>query len=89
MKDITRYFQLPPAEIAYIGFVVHSYEGLAVVRTLEAKAGLIEMLVAPDFQEDLQDLLDALAQEVPMRELPPAEIRARGLLQDLSDYPCG
>jgi hypothetical protein len=69
VKDFTRWFIVPPAEIGYIGFIVHAYEGLAVVRTLDAQRGLIEMLVAPDFNEELSALLTDLAQEVELREV--------------------
>jgi len=69
----TRYFQMPPSEIAYFGFVVHAYEGLAVVRTLDARVGLVEILVAPDLEEELNALLKGLSQEIPLREVSPQE----------------
>ncbi len=73
MKDKARYFMLPPEEIAYVGFVIHSYEGLGVVRTLDGDKGLVEILLSPQMEEELEGLLRALAQEVPMRELSRQE----------------
>lgn len=72
-KDVTRYFVLAPSEIAYVGFIVHAYEGLAVVRTLNAQVGLIEMLVAPDLEDELRALLKDLSQELEIREVSPEE----------------
>jgi hypothetical protein len=78
MKDRTRYFMVPPEEIAYVGFVVHAYEGLAVVRTLDGRLGLIEMLVAPDLEEELDALLRELSRELALREVTWEEIAPLG-----------
>ncbi len=79
MRDLTLYFMVPPSEIGYIGFIVHAYEGLAVVRTLDAKRGIIEMLAAPDFEEELRALLREMAKEVPMREVSRDLVQAWGI----------
>src|SRR5436309_2644887 len=42
------YLALPPREIAYVKFVFESYEGVAVVRTLDRHAAHLVVLVAPD-----------------------------------------
>ena len=76
LKDETRYYLLPPSEITYVGFIVHAYEGLAVVRTLNARAGLIEMLVAPDLEEELRALLENLSSEIPIKEIPFDQVSA-------------
>ena len=39
-------------DIAYIVSIFDGYENLAVVRTLDASRGLIELLVSPDYLED-------------------------------------
>lgn len=79
MKDLTLYFMVPPSEIGYIGFIIHAYEGLAVVRTLDAKRGIIEMLAAPDFEAELRALLQELAKELPMREVSRQLIQTWGI----------
>jgi hypothetical protein len=83
MRDKARYFVLPPEEIAYVGFVIHSYEGLGVLRTLDGNLGLVEVLLSPHLEEELDDLLRALAQEVAMRELSPQEVASLGGSMDL------
>lgn len=83
MKDKLRYFLVPPEEISYIGFIIHAYEGLAVVRTLDGEMGLVEMLIAPDLEDEFSALLDALSEEVPMREITVAEVRSLGKELDL------
>jgi len=56
--------RLPPAEIAYVKFVFESYEGIAVVRTLDRHAAVIELLVAPDFQAEAEAILADLRHQV-------------------------
>ena len=56
-------------DIAYIVSIFDGYENLAVVRTLDASSGLIELLVSPDYVEDTRKLIDALSKEIPIRPL--------------------
>ena len=56
-------------DIAYIVSIFDGYENLAVVRTLDASRGLIELLVSPDYLEDTRKLIDALSKEIPVRPL--------------------
>jgi hypothetical protein len=56
-------------DIAYIVSIFDGYENLAVVRTLDASNGLIELLVSPDYLEDTRKLIDALSKEIPIRPL--------------------
>ena len=56
-------------DIAYIVSIFDGYENLAVVRTLDASSGLIELLVSPDYLEDTRKLIEALSKEIPIRPL--------------------
>ena len=56
-------------DIAYIVSIFDGYENLAVVRTLDASRGLIELVVSPDYLEDTRKLIDALLKEIPLRPL--------------------
>ena len=56
-------------DIGYIDSIFDGYESLAVVRTLDASRGLIELLVSPDYLEDTRKLIDALSKEIPLRPL--------------------
>ena len=56
-------------DIAYIVSIFDGYENLAVVRTLDASSGLIELLVSPDYMEDTRKLIDSLSKEISIRPL--------------------
>ena len=50
--------------IWYINGIFEGYDGLAVVRTLDKEKGIIELLSTADQAEDLQKLLQELADEI-------------------------
>jgi len=60
---IAIYLALPPREIAYVKFVFESYEGVAVVRTLDRHAATLVVLAVPDFEADARRIIDAFVAE--------------------------
>lgn len=64
------FLAVPREEIAYVKFVFESYEGVAVTRTLDRRAALLAILVAPDFVPVARAVVDALASEIGCREVP-------------------
>ena len=56
-------------DIAYIVSIFDAYEDFAVVRTLDQSRGLIELMISPDYLDETQKLLDALATEIPLRKV--------------------
>lgn len=64
-----RYFIIDPKDIVYLKAVVESYEGMVVVRTVEAGKPVIELLIAHDFQETLNTLLTELKTQVVLKEI--------------------
>jgi hypothetical protein len=64
--------RVPRRDIAYVKFVIESYEGVAVTRTLDPVAADVVVLAAPDFLDDARRIVAALAAEGACRELPDA-----------------
>ncbi len=64
-----RCYRLPPREIGYLRFVLEAYDGLAFARTLDARAGLVEIAWPPSRSADAEALLAALRLEI---DLVPA-----------------
>ena len=56
-------------DIAYLVGLFESYDDLAVVRTLDQSRGHVELLIAPDYVEEVRKLLESLAEEMPVRLL--------------------
>lgn len=54
------FLRVDPVEIARIKFLFESYEGVAVVRTLDRRAATIVVLVSRDFLDVALGVLDEL-----------------------------
>ena len=68
-----RYFLMPRAEIGHLRFILESYDGLAFARTLDKQHGLVEIAFPPSRTSDAELLLEALAVEVGLSEVPAPE----------------
>ena len=53
--------RIPPREIAFLTFTLESYEGIASVRTINRREGLVELMVSPLQVDDVRELLKGLA----------------------------
>lgn len=75
MDTQSRYLRLRRKDIAYFKFVIESYEGMAVVRTCDPHEAVVELMVAPGWEKDVEEVLGSLKSEIQMEELsspPPA-----------------
>jgi len=71
MTDVLEIFlRVRRPDIAYIKFIIESYEGVGIVRTIDPYAAIIVILVAPDFEELARDIVAAMAEQVPCVEIP-------------------
>jgi len=64
METIKKVFLVDRSEIAYLRMTFESYDGMAVVRTLDPHKALIEVLIAPG----CLDLVEQLVQDLVKRE---------------------
>jgi len=74
MDTQSRYFRLRREDIAYFKFIIESYEGMAVVRTKDRHEAIVELMVAPGWEKDLEEVLEGLREEM--------------MIEPLLSYPC-
>jgi hypothetical protein len=67
---VKRYFHLSRSRIAYLRFILESYDGLAFVRTLDSREAVVEIGYPQLRSKDAEELLKALETEIDMTELP-------------------
>ena len=70
MDTQSRYFRLHRKDIAYFKFIIESYEGMAVVRTQDPREAVVELMVAPGWEKDLEEVLEGLRKEITIETLP-------------------
>ena len=73
MKTHRHVFRVDRREINYLRVTMESYDGMAVVRTLDPHAALIEVLVSPGCESLFSELLRALVDGESMDIVPVEE----------------
>lgn len=63
--------ELPPTDIAFVKFIFESYEGIAVIRTLDRSRATIVALVSRDFVAVADAIIDSLRTTVPLKRIDP------------------
>jgi hypothetical protein len=69
MDTQSRYFRLHRKDIAYFKCIIESYEGMAVVRTKDPREAIVELMVAPGWEKDVEEVLESLREEIPIEPL--------------------
>jgi hypothetical protein len=69
MDTQSKYFRLRREDIAYFKFIIESYEGMAVVRTKDPYEAIVELMVAPGWEKDLDEVLEGLRKEMAIEPL--------------------
>jgi hypothetical protein len=61
--------EVDKCDIAYIVGLFDAYDDFAVVRTLDASRGHIELMMSPDYVGEVAKLVEHLSKEIPLRIL--------------------
>lgn len=69
MDAVRWLLELDKRDIAYLCGIFEGYDDLAVVRTEDACRGRVELLIAPDYVDEVRRLVAALKREMPLRVL--------------------
>jgi hypothetical protein len=69
MDTQSKYFRLHREDIAYFKFIIESYEGMAVVRTKDPREAIVELMVAPGWEKDVEEVLEGLREEMTIKPL--------------------
>ncbi len=69
MDTQSKYFRVHREDIAYFKFIIESYEGMAVVRTKDPYEAVVELMVAPGWENDLEEVLEGLRKEITIESL--------------------
>lgn len=73
-----KWFKLNTCDIAPVQFILEGYEGLCTVSTIDAKTAILQILIMPDFIEDMENILQHLKEDYSIQEIPAADDREPG-----------
>ena len=71
MNLVPIYLEICPSDIAYIKFILESYEEVGIIRTIDRKRAVIVLLAVTDFVEIARAIINSLQQEIMLVEIPP------------------
>lgn len=69
---IRKWFKINTSDITLVQFILEGYEGLVTVSTIDPKAAIIQVLIMPEFLEDVEGILDHLKDRFRINEIPSA-----------------
>jgi hypothetical protein len=75
------YLRIQREDIALIKFVIESYEGIGIVRTLDRKKATVVVLAMPGLLHHVRAALESLREYMDWYEIPPPEEQDDWLMQ--------
>ena len=72
-KLVPIFVKIAPEDIVLIKFIMESYDGLAIVRTLNPLTGEVVILALEDTIREASNILEDLKASVNLRIIPPPE----------------
>lgn len=70
MDTHSRYFRIQRKEIAFFKFIIESHEGMAVVRTKDPHEAIVELMIAPGQEQEVEEVLEGLRKEMAIEPSP-------------------
>jgi hypothetical protein len=64
VESLTQYYRVDRREIAYIKFVIESYDGVGLLSTVEPQSGLIVIRIPPGCEELIDDIISDLKKTI-------------------------
>ncbi len=59
-----KYYKISKEGIALLKYIIESYDGAAVVRTVDKTEMILEIMIAPGFEEVVDSVIDELSDEL-------------------------
>ncbi len=75
MDTITYRAVIDKAHIGFLNSIIESYDGIAVVRTMDAPAGIVELWISPAFEHLVNSIMTDIADEIGLKSYYRAEHR--------------
>jgi hypothetical protein len=76
MESLKRYYRMDRRAIHLLRFFLEAYDGIAGLSTIDARAGLVVLHVAPGCEDEVAALIEEMQQDILLQPVePPMEGR--------------
>ncbi len=69
MDTHSQFFRIPRKDIAFFKFIFESFEGMAVVRTKDPQEAIVELMIAPGWEQEVEAVLEGLRKEIEIEKI--------------------
>ncbi len=67
-QTIQKTYRIDRRQIYFLRFILEGYDGMAIVRTLDPKKGIVILHIAPGCEDDVKMILEDLGNEIMIKE---------------------
>jgi hypothetical protein len=64
LETTEKYYKIREDGIALLKYIIESYEGIAAVRTVDRVDMILEIMIAPGFEEVIDGIIEELTDEL-------------------------
>lgn len=81
LRTTERFYRVPSAAICYLRYTIESYDGIAVVSTVDPAEGVILVQTAPGCEDMLDDLINHFItkEAIPIQLINEPGLKEEGL----------
>jgi hypothetical protein len=80
------YLEIAPENIAYVKFILESYEEIGIIRTVDRKKAIIVLLAMSDFVDIAHEIIESLKRDIPLAEISrPADMADDWFMRELAE----
>ena len=76
METIKYIYKVDRREICYLSVIISSYDGLAVLKTIDPHEALIELRISPGCEDAMLELLEDFKKNEGITLIPKTELEA-------------
>lgn len=78
LESIKIYYRIERSAISYLRFILEAYDGVGILTTVDAEAGIVVLSVAPDCLPEAGMIIKELMKETLIEELSGGELEKYG-----------
>ena len=75
VETLQKYYRIDRRQISFLKFIIESYDGAALLRTVDPETGLVALHIAPGCETLVDAILNDLKQEIMIEDGSPSVLR--------------
>lgn len=73
LESTQKYYRVDRREIGYLRFILEAYDGVALLTTIDPRAGIVILCIAPGFLPEAEMIVGDLKRDMLIEELENLE----------------